>query len=113
MIIKIGKNTFSTTLYKNETTKALKAQLPLVLYMIELHSNEKYAQLPTPLPTNTEAVRTIHIGDIMLWETNTLVIFYKTFETTYQYTQIGHIDNPRHLVQALGKGNVTISFYEE
>ena len=36
MRISIGSNTFIATLYENETTKALKAMLPITLKMSEL-----------------------------------------------------------------------------
>jgi hypothetical protein len=110
MKIEIGTETFTATLYDNETTVAFKKLLPLTLSMSELNNNEKYAQLPTALPTNTTDVGTIHEGDIMLWGANTLVVFYKTFKTTYSYTKLGHIDNPRGLASAVGSKSVIISF---
>ena len=93
MKISIGSNTFTATLYENETTKALKAMLPITLNMSELNGNEKYFHLSTDLPTNTTNPEIIHEGDLMLWGTNSLVLFYKTFSTSYKYTKIGHIDN--------------------
>lgn len=110
MKIKIGTETFVATLNDNETTVAFKKMLPLTLTMSELNSNEKYAQLPSDLPTSTTDVGTIHEGDLMLWGANTLVIFYKTFKTSYRYTKLGHIDNPHGLPSSVGSKNVTISF---
>lgn len=110
MKMKIGTETFMATLYDNETTAKFKTMLPLTLTMSELNSSEKYAQLSTDLPTSTADIGTIHEGDLMLWGTNTLVIFYKTFKTSYRYTKLGHIDNPRGLALLVGSKNVTISF---
>ena len=110
MKISIGSNTFTATLYENETTKALKAMLPITLNMSELNGNEKYFHLSTDLPTNTTNPEIIHEGDLMLWGTNSLVLFYKTFSTSYKYTKIGHIDNPLGLASVVGSGNVTIVF---
>lgn len=67
MNIKIGSNVFKAMLYENETAETLKAMMPLTLKMSELNSNEKYCQLSTNLPTNTENIGTIQEGDIMLW----------------------------------------------
>ncbi len=110
MKIKIGSEIFMATLYDNETASTFKTMLPLTLTMYELNSNEKYTNLPTDLPTSTAAVGTIQEGDLMLWGANTLVIFYTTFKTSYQYTKIGHIDKPRGLASSVGSSNVTISF---
>jgi hypothetical protein len=110
MKIKIGSHTFTANLYDNKTTEALKAQLPLTIKMNELNDNEKYGQLASNLPTNTENIGTIHEGDILLWGANTLVVFYKTFKPSYSYTKIGRIENPIGLAAAVGSENVTMVF---
>lgn len=110
MKITIGSYTFMAILHDNKTTEALKALLPLSLNMSELNGNEKYYQLSTDLPTNAISIGTIHEGDLLLWGSNTLVVFYKTFPTSYQYTKIGRIENPEGLAAAVGSGNVTINF---
>lgn len=110
MKIKIGSHTFTANLYDNKSTEALKAQLPLAIKMSELNDNEKYGQLPSNLPTNTENIGTIHEGDILLWGANTLVVFYKTFKTSYSYTKIGRIENPLSLATAVGSESVTMVF---
>lgn len=108
--IKIGSETFVAILYENKTAEALKAMMPLTLNMSELNSNEKYVQLSTDLPTNTENIGTIQEGDLMLWGANTLVLFYKNFPTSYSYTKIGRIENPTGLASAVGPKNVTVIF---
>lgn len=110
MKIKIGSNTFTAILYENKTVEALKALLPLTLNMSELNSNEKYFQLSTNLPTNTENIGTIQEGDIMLWGENTVVLFYKSFQTSYRYTKIGRIENPAGLASAVGTESITLTF---
>lgn len=49
----------------------------------------------------------------MLYGSSTIVIFYKTFETSYSYTKIGHVDDVANLQQALGTGSVRVNFSNE
>ena len=108
--ITIGDKVFTATLEANATASAFKAMLPLTVNMTELNGNEKFFDLPASLPTNASNLRTINSGDLMLWGTNTLVLFYETFSTSYKYTRLGKIDNPSSLAKALGSGNVTVIF---
>ncbi|RFM29579.1 cyclophilin-like fold protein [Deminuibacter soli] len=110
MKIKIGNSTFTATLYNNATATAFKSLLPLTVSMIELNGNEKYVDLSRNLPTNASNPGTIQNGDLMLYGSSTLVLFYKTFSTAYSYTNLGRIDDVKGLVAALGAGNVNVSF---
>jgi hypothetical protein len=110
MIIKIGPDTFTATLYDNATATAFKALLPLTIPMRDLNSNEKYFDFSNGLPTNAANPGTIQTGDIMLYGSKTLVLFYKSFSTSYSYTRIGRIDDISGLTAALGAGNVTVTF---
>ena len=110
MKIKIGNSTFTATLYDNQAATAFKSLLPLTLNMVELNGNEKYVDLPRSLPTNASNPGTIQNGDLMLYGSSTLVLFYKTFSTSYSYTKLGHIDDVTGLVAALGTGNVAVTF---
>ena len=77
----------------NGNAKTLVDMLPLDLNMNELNGNEKYIYLNKSLPTNSSVPKKINAGDVMVYGDSCLVIFYKTFDTTYSYTKIGHIDN--------------------
>lgn len=108
--VKVGNKTFTATLLDNPTSRAFVAQLPLSINMIELNNNEKYAQLPKSVPTNASVPSRIEAGDLMMYGSSTLVLFYKSFSTSYSYTKIGKIDDVSGLNTALGAGDVKVSF---
>jgi hypothetical protein len=110
MNITIGSNVFVATLLDNETATAFKAMLPLTINMTELNSNEKYADLSHNLPAKASNPETINAGDLMLYGKNTLVLFYKTFKTSYTYTKLGQVNNIADLQAALGSKDVTVTF---
>lgn len=106
----IGQTSFTATLEDNATVKELQSLLPMTLQMDELNGNEKYCYLSSSLPTAASRPGTIHAGDIMLYGSSRIVIFYKTFSSGYSYTRIGHIDNVEQLAQAVGSGSVSVRF---
>jgi hypothetical protein len=111
--ITVGSSVFTATLYDNASAKAFKDMLPLTINMIELNNNEKYYDLPQNLPTNTYKPNAIKNGDLMLYGSRTLVLFYKNFSSSYSYTRLGKVDNTTGLASALGSGNVTVTFEVE
>jgi hypothetical protein len=108
--ITVGTNIFLATLYNNATANAFKAMLPMTVSMAELNGNEKYFNLSNNLPANASNPGTVHTGDLMLYGSNTLVLFYKSFSTTYTYTKLGHMDSTSGLVSVLGSDSITIEF---
>lgn len=92
MKVTINEKEYFVSLADNETTKSLILMLPLELSMFDLNGNEKYANLDQSLPTNEYSPNHIEAGDVMLFGDNCLVIFYQSFDTSYRYTRIGHID---------------------
>ncbi|RYY54547.1 MAG: hypothetical protein EOO09_13915 [Chitinophagaceae bacterium] len=110
LTITIGENNFTATLYDNPAAAALKSALPMTINMTELNGNEKYVDLPNSLPANAFNPGTIQSGDLMLYGSNTLVLFYKTFSTSYRYTALARVTDPSRLPAALGTGNVTVKF---
>lgn len=108
--ITIGKSSFNVTLYDNAAVTAFKAMLPMTISMSEMNGNEKLHYLPNRLPTSTSASGKIYSGDLMLWGSDCLVLFYKNFSSSYSYTKLGYTDDASGLETALGKGNATITF---
>jgi hypothetical protein len=108
--IKIGSSTFNATLENNASATAFKAMLPITITMNELNNNEKYFDFSNSLPINASNPAVIQTGDLMLYGTRTLVLFYKTFSTSYTYTKLGQIDDTRGLSAAVSSENVIVSF---
>ena len=106
----VGERRFSLNLADNATAHAFAEMLPLTLDMPDLNANEKHVSLPQALPANASRPGRIHSGDIMLYGSQTLVVFYKSFPSPYSYSRIGSVADPSGLAQALGQGDVRIRF---
>ena len=108
--VSIGTAEFSATLADTDTARAFADRLPLTLDMADVNSNEKAFDLAEALPDDAENPGTVHNGDLMLYGSNTIVLFYESFDTPYAYTRIGRLDAPDGLPEALGAGDVTVTF---
>ena len=100
--VSINDKKYNATIENNETAQNLISRLPQEFNMKELNGNEKYVYMDDSLPTNSIKPKHIESGDIMLYGNDCLVIFYKSFDTNYSYTRIGHIDN----LPDLGNGSI-------
>lgn len=110
IIVRVGDRSFAAKLENNATAHAFAALLPMTVTMNEMNGNEKYHYLSENLPTNNYRPGTINNGDLMLYGSNCLVIFYETFASSYSYTRLGRLDNPSELASALGRSNVVVTF---
>ena len=104
--IVINNNEYTINLEDNETVKSFIKLLPTELTMSELNGNEKYIYLDSSFPIDPYKPGHIEQGDVMLFDNSCLVIFYKSFDTSYNYTKIGHIDN----LPDLGSDNIIVKF---
>lgn len=108
--VQIGDKAYKAVLYDNETTRAWLETLPDEYSMNELNGNEKFYYLSERLPYAANNPGTINTGDIMLYGSDCIVLFYKTFQTSYSYTKIGYMENAENLEKALGSGSVEVKF---
>lgn len=110
MWMTVGKHRFAMTLADTEAARAFAAQLPITLDMAELNGNEKHADLPKALPTDASRPGTIRNGDVMLYGSSTVVVFYAAFQSSYAYTRLGWVDDPADLKRALGRREAEVVF---
>ena len=112
MWMTIGEHRFSITLADTDAARAFAARLPLTLEMAELNGNEKHVDLPQALPTDASHPGTIRNGDLMLYGSKTVVLFYENFRSSYSYTPLGHVDDPHDLGRVLGHLSSRVVFSE-
>lgn len=105
----VGGNVFSVILYDNDAARELLTRMPMEITMGDLHGNEKYYYLQDSLPTDARNIGSIHTGDLMLYGSDCLVLFYEDFQTTFTYTQLGYMEEPEILSEILSDGNVKVS----
>ena len=108
--IRIGNRIFAAKLLDNDSSQALIAMMPLTITMTELNGNEKYYTLPNDLPVHSQRVGNVSSGDMMLYGSDCLVLFYKSVSTSYSYTRLGSIEDVSELANVLGRGNVEVTF---
>lgn len=108
--IQVGNINFKAILYDNVSTQALIEKFPLTLDMGELNGNEKFYFFSENLPTDSEEMVKVKTGDLMLYGSDCLVLFYENFSTSYSYTRLGYIEDVRGLVDALGNSSVEVTF---
>lgn len=108
--ITVGSKTFTATLENNASAKELVERMPFTVNMQELNGNEKYYQFSDSFPSDPSSFDTIKAGDLMLYQSDYLVVFYEDHSTTYDYTRLGVIDNADGLAEALGSGSAQVTF---
>lgn len=106
MKINIGYEKYVINVENEALMEEIYNALPETFTMNELNGNEKYYYLNSTMKNaNSEAVGQVQKGDVMLFGSDCLVIFYDSFETEFRYTKIGHIDN----LGDIGSSNVEVS----
>ena len=108
--ITIENKEFTATLNDSEATQELVKLLPMTVTMNELNGNEKYYDLPSKMPGRATNPGHANTGDLMIWSSRTLVLFYSGVSTSYSYIRLGKIDNTSKLQEAVGRGNIKITY---
>ena len=110
MMVQVGGSTFTATLEENTAVDALvemMEQEPVTIQMSDYSGFEKVGPLGTSLPTSNQQTTT-QAGDIVLYQGNQIVMFYGS--NSWSYTRLGHIDDLTGWEEALGGGDVTVTF---
>ena len=111
----IGNTAVAVDWENNESVEALKAQCenePLVIQMSMYGGFEQVGPLGSRLPSN-DAQTTTSAGDIVLYSSNQIVVFYGS--NSWAYTRLGHItdQDASGMAGLLSNGNVTITISME
>ena len=83
---------------------------PVGIEMSDYSGFEKVGSLGTNLPASNSQTTT-QSGDIVLYNGNQIVIFYGS--NSWSYTRLGKIDDLSGWEEALGSGDVTVTFSME
>lgn len=110
IIVNVNGKSFDAILYDTKAATQFAQMMPITMDMSELNGNEKYYYMNKSLTTSTERIGTIHEGDLLMWGSNCMVLFYDTFNTSYSYTKIGYITDTTGLKEAVGNDDVTVTF---
>lgn len=110
MNLQIGNNSFTATLESNAAADALAdmmCKVPVVVQMSDYSGFEKVGSLGVNLPASNRQTTT-QSGDIVLYNGNQIVIFYGS--NSWSYTRLGKIDDLSGWEDALGSGDITVTF---
>lgn len=108
--VSVGGATFTATLEENAATESLLEMLreaPLTITIRDYGGFEKVGALGTSLPASNSQTTT-QAGDIVLYQGNQIVIFYGS--NSWSYTRLGRVDDLGGWEEALGGGDVTVTF---
>ena len=110
MTLQIGNSSFTATLENNPAVDAFVEMMndsPIIIQMNDYSGFEKVGSLGTNLPADDKQTTT-HAGDIVLYNGNQIVIFYGS--NAWSYTRLGKIDDLTGWEDALGSGDITVTF---
>ena len=106
--VRVGGTNFVAKIEDTATGRAFMEKLPLTLDMAELNGNEKY-RYGVKLPKAPKHYDKIEPGDLMLYGSDCLVLFYGT-AGGYSYTRVGKLTSTNGLAKAVGKDSAKVTF---
>ena len=116
MRIKItaGGRQLTATLEDNATTRAIVAQMPMTLHMMDLYGREMcYRYGAYALPTENMRDDNYAVGDIAYWAPGgSLVILYEQNGEKFSRQHLGHIDSGVEVFKTTGDTDVTFELME-
>ena len=112
VLLYIGNEKFNVEMSSNKGAKAFIDKLKEEDIVIKAHDYgnfEKVGELNFDLPTDDKNITT-KSGDIMLYNGNSISLFYKP--NTWSYTEIGHLKDieDEELINILGQGDIELRF---
>lgn len=109
----VNDRSFTATLVENSSTEALKERLSqgdIRIRMNDYGDMEKVGSLGFSLPRN-DVQTTTSPGDLILYQGNSLVIYYDT--NSWSFTRLGHVDGVSTREEMLGllggTGEITLT----
>lgn len=105
--VEVSGRVFTATLESNAAAQAFADMLPLTVAMSDYGGFEKVGSLGTRLPASNSQMTTA-AGDIVLYNSNQIVVFYGS--NSWSYTRLARIDDLNGWSAALGGDPVDITF---
>ena len=115
LVMEVNGKIYYPELMDNASAEAFFEKLEEGKLVVDLHDYgnfEKVGSLPWELPRNDEKITTVP-GDIILYQGNQITIYYD--ENTWDFTRLAKINyvTKEELLDVLGEGDVTVSFWLE
>ena len=110
MTVQIGSRSFTASLEDNAAVAALLERMEegvITLQMSDYAGFEKVGALGTNLPSSDRPTTT-QAGDIVLYQGDQIVLFYGS--NSWSYTRLGQIEELNGWQEALGNGDVSVTF---
>ena len=108
--VRVGDAAFAASFAETDGAQALKellAQGPVTISMSDYGGFEKVGSLGQSLPASNSQTTT-QAGDIVLYQGNQIVIFYGS--NSWSYTRLGKISDLTGWEEALGGGDISVTF---